>query len=155
MRREKEKKTGRWEDAVLQWTSVILTSLLLYCDVLHEETASGFQTTLCFLCLHSFIVKSLTGITLMSYFNATIHASTLNLYFLPYSYSLLWLAGYIRKQLFSFCGFFSCDFSLDAVAFIETKSESGATAQHHSGAHAVGSLRQSGAWKYCIRLLCE
>lgn len=46
MRREKEKNTGRWEDAVLQWTSVILTSLLLYCDVLHEETALGFQTTL-------------------------------------------------------------------------------------------------------------
>lgn len=91
----------------------------------------------------------------MSYFNATIHASTLNLHFLPYSYSFLWLAGYIRKQLFSFCGFFSCDFSVDAVAFFETKSESGATAQHHSGADAVGSLRRSGAWKYCIRLLYE
>lgn len=31
------------ENALPQWTSVILTSLLLYCDVLHEETATGYS----------------------------------------------------------------------------------------------------------------
>ena len=40
MRTEQKKKAGG-EDALPRWTSVILTSLLLHCDVLHEETATG------------------------------------------------------------------------------------------------------------------
>lgn len=40
MRTEQKKKAGG-ENALPRWTSVILTSLLLHCDVLHEETATG------------------------------------------------------------------------------------------------------------------
>lgn len=57
MRREQKKKAGG-ENALPQWTSVILTSLLLYCDVLPEETATGTQTALCSFCMHSSTAQS-------------------------------------------------------------------------------------------------
>ena len=50
MMSEQIKKAGG-EDALPQWSSVILTSLLLYHDVLHEETATGPQTALYSLCM--------------------------------------------------------------------------------------------------------
>lgn len=69
MRREQKKKAGGG-NALPQWTSVILTSLLLYCDVLHEETATGPQTVLYSLYMHSSTAQSLKVTTLMCYFTA-------------------------------------------------------------------------------------
>ena len=68
MRREKE---AGGEDALPQWISVILTSLWLYYDVLHEEAATGPQTApLYSLCMHSGTAQSLKVTTLMCYFAA-------------------------------------------------------------------------------------
>lgn len=68
MRREKE---AGGEDALPQWISVILTSLWLYYDVLHEEAATGPQTALLYsLCMHSGTAQSLKVTTLMCYFTA-------------------------------------------------------------------------------------
>lgn len=42
MRRERETTAGG-EDGLPKWTSIILTSFVLYCDVMHEQTPTGSQ----------------------------------------------------------------------------------------------------------------
>ena len=70
MRRERRKGRQVGGNALPQWTSVILTSLLLYWDVLHEEAAPGPQTAFCSLCMGRSAAQSLRVTTLMCYFTA-------------------------------------------------------------------------------------